>query len=164
MKKIVFLSLACLTLSVFAEQGCRNDIEKTTPTSRFTINDDNTVTDKKTGLTWMRCSLGQTGKDCRGGEIEEYTWEEAIEEVKDNYRGWRLPNRNELSSIVELSCFDPAINTEVFPNTAADNYYWSSSLYASNGSNAWVVDFDSGDTYDSEKDESSYIRLVRAGQ
>jgi len=34
--------------------------------SKFTVNANGTVTDKKTKLMWMQCSIGQSGSDCSG--------------------------------------------------------------------------------------------------
>ncbi|MFI3195613.1 MAG: hypothetical protein QX195_07310, partial [Methylococcaceae bacterium] len=47
----------------------------TTPTSDFTDNGDGTVTHQQTGLTWMRCALGQTwtGTTC-SGTIKRYPY------------------------------------------------------------------------------------------
>ena len=38
---------------------------------------------------------------------------------------WRVPNRNELASIVESRCHSPAINGEVFPATPLE-WFWTS--------------------------------------
>jgi len=66
------------------------------------------VTDAKTGLMWMTCSIGQdwNGGSC-SGEAEEFLWSEAVSLAKDkNYAGysdWRLPTRDELHSIVSCT-------------------------------------------------------------
>jgi hypothetical protein len=68
----------------------------------------NTIYDKSTNLTWMRCSLGQrwTGNGC-AGQAKEYTWQQATNLAKkQRYAGkndWRLPTRMELHSIVYCS-------------------------------------------------------------
>lgn len=62
MKKIYMLSLITFfTLNSLAfAQECRTDIDKTAPDSRYELlNDGKEVRDKKTGLIWQRCSLGQ---------------------------------------------------------------------------------------------------------
>ncbi len=162
MKKTAILMACCLIGSAHAAQTCQSGVAATAPASHFTVNADNTVTDNTTGLTWMRCSLGQTGSDCIGGSALKYTWAAALNEVINNYSGWRLPNINELSSIVELKCTAPAINITVFPNTQSD-FYWSSSPYAgSNGSVIGIYFFQGGDSYNN-KDERYYVRLVRGG-
>jgi hypothetical protein len=57
----VFLMLTLAFLSsAAAAQTCNKAIVATTPDARFTVRNDGTATHKPTGLTWMRCSLGQT--------------------------------------------------------------------------------------------------------
>ncbi len=117
---IVFLLLSSVS-PVFAVP--------TTPTSDFTDNGDGTVTHQQTGLTWMRCSLGQTwtGTDCSGTALT-YTYATAKKQTANfaGYSDWRLPNIAELQTIVERDNVAPAINTELFPNTP-NNAFWSSS-------------------------------------
>ncbi len=66
------------------------------------------VTDTKTGLMWMACSIGQewSGGYCNG-EPEEYFWSEAVnlanEKTYANYSDWRAPTRDELDSIVDCT-------------------------------------------------------------
>lgn len=163
MNKLTLLTALCLTLSANAAQTCNNDIMATTPVSHFTINADNTVTDNTTGLTWMRCSLGQTGSDCSSDSAKSYTWAEALNEVAKNHNGWRLPNIKELASIVEFKCYDPIINTTIFPNTQS-NTYWSSSPYAFLKNYVWGIDFGRGGTEYYNKSTHGVMRLVRNEQ
>ncbi len=160
-KLILLVLLSVLSLAANAAQTCADDIIATS--GPFTVNTDNTVTDTATGLTWMRCSLGQSGSDCSEGVAKRYTWSAALNEVANNYSGWRLPNIKELNSIVELKCFDPAINTTIFPNT--QNNYLSSSpfgIYSHNNSVS-VISFYDGNYGLLQKNRSIYVRLVRGG-
>jgi len=79
------------------------------------------------------------------------------------YSDWRVPNITELKSIVHLGVFNPAIDTEYFPNTDARGY-WSSSPYANYSNYAWGVYFNYGDDDDYNRNVTSSLRLVRSGQ
>ena len=118
-------------------------------------NGDNTVTDTVTGLMWQQST------------DEKMEWETAISHCEGlmlaGYDDWRLPNRRELSSIVDYSTYSPAINTTYFPDTLS-SYYWSSTTNAYNADYAWNVYFDDGDGYSSSKLGSYYARAVRGGQ
>lgn len=139
----------------------------TTPTSDFIINKDGTVTHKTTGLTWMRCAMGQkwTGSTC-SGSTSIYSYDQAIVLTRTfaGHNDWRLPNIAELHTIVERESHSPAINTALFPNTLND-YFWSSSPYAYDSELAWIVHFNYGsDYYDYDRYNSHAVRLVRGGQ
>ncbi len=169
MQKQLLFSALCLTLSANAAQTCKSNIQATTPDSRFTTTAE-TVTDTKTGLMWMRCSLGQSGNACSGGSAGSYNWQQALASAAaantanlGGHNDWRLPNIKELASIAELRCYDPAINLTIFPNTPSSGY-WSSSPYAYNNYNAWGVYFYSGNDSNYYKDTSYFVRLVRGGQ
>ena len=167
---IVLTMLIILPAVVTAEVMCENRnpaVPITTPTSDFVLHNDGTVTHTPTGLMWMRCSLGQTwdGANCTGS-ASSYTWADALQAAQNTpfagYADWRLPNFRELASIVERSCFDPAINAAVFPNTPPVDIFWSSSPYAYfSGGHAWVVNFDSGHVGDNFKSNTLRVRLVR---
>jgi hypothetical protein len=97
-----------------------------TPTAQRYILSGPEATDKTTGLTWSRCSAGQRwdGNTC-AGTVSTYSRAEADIYVKSQ-TGWRLPTTEELNSILERSCVDPAIDSLAFPATPAD-WYWSDS-------------------------------------
>jgi Protein of unknown function (DUF1566) len=77
---------------------------------------------------------------------------------------WRLPEQEELRSIVHNGRVSPSIDVAYFPNTQS-NYFWSSSVVANDPSDAWFVYFsDGGYGYNSGKSVSYYVRLVRSGQ
>jgi hypothetical protein len=148
-----------------ADQKCKNSIIATSPDSDFIINDDGTVTQKKTSLMWMRCNPGQKwdGSTCTG-TAATFTWREALEtadlEKFAGYADWRLPNKNELESIVAENCILPAVNTKVFPATQTE-FHWTSTPYAGLGTGAWSVDFGYAVVTATEKSGKLYIRLVR---
>ncbi|MFP8778002.1 DUF1566 domain-containing protein [Hydrogenophaga sp. RWCD_12] len=91
-------------------------------TSRFVPNGSEAL-DTESGLTWSRCSVGQTwsGSTCVG-DASLLTHEEALAMAPD---GWRLPNAKELASLVDWGCSVPAIDRTVFPATTPAPY-WSS--------------------------------------
>ena len=76
---------------------------------------------------------------------------------------WRVPDIEELRSIVDYSRIDPSIDTDYFPNTRSSGY-WSASPYASNSSYAWRLYFYDGYDFHNGRYHSNYVRLVRVGQ
>lgn len=163
----LILSMACAT--AVCAQNCNNAIVATTPTSRFVDNGNGTVTDIATGLTWKRCSEGQiwNGTTCTGSATT-LAWQGALQAGNDavfaGTSDWRLPNKNELASLVENQCNSPAINEAVFPATPSSSHFWSSSPYAGGSDDAWGVGFGSGGVGYDRKYGELYLRLVRGGQ
>ncbi len=140
---------------------------ETTPSSRFTINGNGTVTDKQTGLIWARCPEGQSGSSCESGSATGYNWQSALDHADSSglagENDWRLPNIKELGSIIERACYLPAINLHVFPNVSA-SLFWTSSPEINNSNNTWVVDFSTGfDRNIDDRSSSRVVRLVRGG-
>jgi hypothetical protein len=74
---------------------------------------------------------------------------------------WRVPNIRELGTLVELQCFQPSINSAVFPNTP-NRPVWSSSPYLpAPDFYTWQVDFQNGSIYSDDRTKTKYLRLVR---
>ncbi|MCP4697990.1 MAG: DUF1566 domain-containing protein [Gammaproteobacteria bacterium] len=151
-------------------QTCRDDIIPATPDNEFAINADGTVTHQRTRLIWERCSWGQSGANCESGSATTHTWQEALNQAvaanSKTHKGhtdWRLPNKNELASLAERRCYNPVINTTVFPATPSSSF-WSSSPYAYGSSYAWNVSFNSGYVFNGGKSGTRFVRLVRGGQ
>jgi Protein of unknown function (DUF1566)/EF hand len=105
----------------------------------FVDNGDGTVTDRATGLMWMKLDSGAIGG--AGEHDGKLNWQEALRWAEDlTYAGhddWRLPNAKELQSIVDYTrspdtTKSPAIDP-VFKSTAIRNeggkkdyaHYWT---------------------------------------
>ncbi len=170
-KTKLLLSLLLIGLLVVNDsqaQTCSANIALNTPTSDFTPNGDGTATHAKTGLTWMRCSLGQTwsGATCTGNAAT-HNWKSAMDTAQSTvfagFSDWRIPNLKELVTIAELGCHDPSINETVFPATSSTGF-WSSTPSSSFSGFVWFVNFNNGGDNAGGKDFTYRIRLVRAGQ
>lgn len=161
---LLFLSLPYSGLSM--AQTCDPSMTTEVTNSHYTLNNDGTVMDKKTNLTWMRCALGQTWKsDNTCSDVPRLVqWDTALETAKStSFAGrsdWRIPTQEELQSLVEKGCEDPAINITAFPNVAPSSVYWSSTPVTDLSSGAWVVNFFDGDDYWSYKYDYEAVRLV----
>jgi len=144
---------------------------------RFVDNNNGTVTDKLTGLIWLKegqCLSFYSG-DPTGANIRP--WAEAIEaanKLASGYCGlndgskagdWRLPNVNELNSLQDRGRYYPSlpINCPLTASTTL-SYYWSSTTYAGYVNYAWVVHFYYGAVYGYNKSDGNYVRCVRGGQ
>ena len=159
------LAAVCVLLSnTVAYAQCQPDIPASTPSERFEVPGDGTVRDKQTGLIWKRCLQGLSGADCSQGSVFSGSWEQALQQAEAN-PGWRMPNIKELHSIVEEQCYNPAINTQIFPGQNA-SLVWSSSPDASYTKFAWIVNFYDGGTSTGHpyRTNALRVRLVRSGQ
>lgn len=136
---------------------------ETTPTSRFEINrTDGTAFDSKTKLTWKICAEGQSYSDghCTGN-ASEFSWADAVQNFGDKGDGWRLPNVDELNSIIAVNCLYPSVNIAIFPDTPLSDF-WSASSYVSD--TAWFVNFSYNNSSAYSTTNTDYVRLVRGKQ
>lgn len=119
----------------------------------FTDNGDDTISDSSTDLMWVKT------------ETSRVTWEVALSYCEGlthaTYTNWRLPNRNELESLVDYSKnTSPPIDTTFFPNTISETY-WTSTVHPSLVSSVQMVQFVIGNVIGIAKNESHYFRCVR---
>ncbi len=135
--------------------------------SRYVIQGD-TVYDKKSDLTWARCSVGQRWKEGAGcvGVIKEYTFDEAQSQGSGE---WRVPSKDELVTLIDHRKADakqkPTIDEEAFPDMdEAKLVYWSSTPDGASG--GWGVGFADGFVGNGYglRSHSNAVRLVRGGQ
>jgi hypothetical protein len=161
-----------------AERDKRKSLEANS--DNFIDNKNGTVSFKSNGLMWQKCSVGQTwnGETCIG-EDKKMSWDDAMK-LSNSFAGyddWRLPTKEELMTLVYcsdgrytkqgfiicenyLSVNQPTINLNYFPNTHND-WYWSSSSYTNNASNAWLINFIYGESNYGYKSGNNFVRLVR---
>jgi hypothetical protein len=154
--------------NVTAAQAVNTNITNDWPDSRYTVHGNGTVTDTVTGLMWRQCSVGQSGNDCSVGSATKHTWQAALQlagtDATAGYRDWRLPNKNELSSIVALDRYDPSINAFVFPNTSITRY-WTSTAGRGSDRFGWLVSFVYGaEVGNLPRYWEGRVRLVRSAQ
>ena len=96
------------------------------PSPRFTDNGNQTVTDNLTGLMWT--------KDAN--PLGNYTdWQSALDYVQTLNTGghtdWRLPDINELKSLVDYSQYNPPLPLGNPFTNVQSGVYWSSTTCAS---------------------------------
>ncbi len=134
-----------------AADNCAGNLPPRSPSSEFTaVEGGSVVHHQPTGLEWQRCPAGMewNGDTC-SGSAKTMDWQAALQYAAER-DGWRLPNINELRSIVERCRTGPAVNQAVFPETGSVQYYSSSparraartDLYKMGG--VWTVDFEQG--------------------
>lgn len=107
------------------------------PAPRFSIQGEG-VLDRLTGLVW-RCAASLAP--------EGMTWHEALAAVArlntGNEAYWRLPNINELESLVDCSAANPALPLD-HPFARIQDVYWSSTTSLYEPDWAWVLYLDKG--------------------
>ena len=131
-------------------EGCDSD--------RFTcLFGDTVVRDNETGLVWDR-----------DPDIGDRNWTSAISHCAlrevGNRKGWSLPMREQLSSLVDTSNSRPALPTDhPFPD-GIRALYWSASTDVLNPHNAWLVDIAEGGVLSIFKNGTLRAWCVRGDQ
>ena len=96
---------------------------------------------------------------CDGKNVDYATAEKACAALGE---GWRLPTRQELESILDLTRHKPAIDTARFPDTKSD-WYWTSTPCAWSPDYAWFVSCCDGHVdFVLRGDDSCCVRAVRS--
>ncbi len=139
--------------------------------SRTLIANGNEVTDTKTGLIWSRCTLGQVWKKGKGcvGKIEFLKRKEAEALARSLGNGWRLPNIDELLTLVEKRCQSPMLNAKFFGKvqdmTQEGAHYLSASIYLEGDEVMptlfYTIDFMNGSVDAHTRGFIGAVRLVR---
>jgi hypothetical protein len=146
------------------------------PNPRFTNNGNGTVTDNLTGLIWL------TNANCWGA----VNWATALANANGLANGacgltdgsvagdWRLPNRFEMQSLLDLGFSGPAVSNTAGTGKWAENdpftgvqtfvHYWTSTTSASNTPNAWVVYLNDGGVSSFGRSLNRNVWPVRGGQ
>ncbi|MBI1388392.1 MAG: DUF1566 domain-containing protein [bacterium] len=105
----------------------------------FADNGDGTVTDRATGLTWMK-----------DDSVTTMNWEDALAYAESleyaGYTDWRLPNTKELQSIVDYTHSPNAVDAanrgpaidSIFNLTETESWFWTSTTHNDNGFGVYV--------------------------
>ncbi len=160
-----------------AGTGQDGEIQAGSPRS-FTDNLDGTVKDNATCLMWEKHGDDDSIHDYGN----TYTWTDAVG-VKiatlnstsfAGHTDWRVPNRFELDTLLDLGTTGPATysaynNECAFGNCAIDvcsctanSIYWTSTSNRASPAYAWSLNFSAGDTTVLSKTEPARIRAVRS--
>jgi len=135
------------------------------PSPRFTDNLDGTLTDNLTGLIWLKDG-GCYGPTAWLGALA------AVDRLQDGLCGlsdgsipgsWRMPNRNELLSLLYDGSGLPLVHPFTKPEEPS-GYYWSSTTYPFIPTTAWIVRmFQDGYQDRSVKADTNLVIAVRSG-
>lgn len=131
----------------------------------FEMLSNSVVRDQATGLVWQRCANGQTPSSgvCQGSPTT-VSWSTAIGYCEGlNLEGysWRLPNAQELHSIVETDRPADAIDPIVFFGNGSFGYWTSTAVPSDPVGTAFVVDFAYGTHgYGSKTTNQAAVRCV----
>ncbi len=121
------------------------------PSPRFQVSHGEVI-DRLTNLCWSQIA------DLSG----PLNWQQAMVAVAQQEQGWRLPNINELESLVDCSTHSPALSAG-YPFKALRDVYWSSTTSLYEPDWAWALYLNKGAVGVGQKMQVKfYVWTVRA--
>ena len=135
--------------------------------AEFTRNIRGVVSDSDTKLKWQDNYETSVYHDESGYQIKKANWHDALvycnELILDGNSDWRLPNMNELMSLIDHSQFKTKINSIFEYYNDKDSYddvFWSSTTYITHTDKAWGIGFAHGEDRKYNKEKSYFVRCV----
>lgn len=175
---LIILLSACSDADIFGKQ--EQSIVYNTSSGRVPVNDTITVTAAATGLitdqdngvitySSSNNSVATVNSTTGGvtGVVTGLSWQQSLNQVNiinngSDYAGfndWRLPNIEELRSLVNRNRQSPNINSTTFSNVDNVNY-WSNTPHK-NSNSAYSIHFNYGDDAINLRNDNAKARLVR---
>jgi len=117
------------------------------PGVRFVDHSDGTVTDQLTGLVWLKDAACLAPTDWPSALTAANQLASGACGLSDGSRAgqWRMPNVNELESLVDVSQANPALSAgHPFTHVNLSSAYWSSTTYMALTTNAMAIRFSDG--------------------
>ena len=109
---------------------CSSVLDMGTPVA-MVLDAQGSALDAQEGLRWYRCSAGQrfSNEQCVG-EALHMSRQEALDYATEFAaragQAWRLPSLDEVKTLKQTQCHNPAIDTRIFPSILVTNYWTSS--------------------------------------
>lgn len=121
--------------------------------------------------TWLNNDAATNGGDkgtadggnCLDSRCDTESYIAALNQAQTcGYKDWRLPRRDELSTIVDFSIPHPGptIASKYFPNTDP-NAYWTATPFGPHESGVWAWRFDHGYDFVEQKNKALHVLAVR---
>jgi hypothetical protein len=149
---VFFLNGEVGNLAKSYPSNCAIAVRGSQTANNFVDNGNETVSDTAFGLMWQKTS------------VPDKNWRQALAYCESlelgGYTDWRLPDRNELHSIVDYTRRNPSINITYFPDTPSSTF-WSSTTQLPNPAEAFIVFFEDGYSDGVNKDLLTHVRAVR---
>lgn len=140
---------------------------RTLPAS-FTFSDGvRVIHDINTGLYWeVKSPVEEDANYC----LDQYSFQEALMEYPEKlncikyggYEDWRMPNKDELRSILDYGLKEIAIDTKLFENCQIGDY-WTKNVYKLQPYFGWAIFFGFGSGIAKSMDTKRYVMVVRGG-
>jgi len=140
--------------------------------------DGETVRDLRTALTWEKLTDDGSIHD----KDNLHTWGFAFAKTEDlntdpcfaGFCDWRVPNRFELETLLNMEFIGPAVSPPFDTACAAScalptcsctglGAHWTSTSYADDPGSAWVIEFYAGQAATAGKTAEFRVRAVRGG-
>ncbi|RZB30528.1 MAG: hypothetical protein SRB1_02808 [Desulfobacteraceae bacterium Eth-SRB1] len=151
-KSLILIPVLCCLLFSVLNSNAAND--------RFQDHRDGTITDRRTGLMWSKNTDPAAGS---------FNWFQAVDAVAGlnakkycGYRDWRLPDVNELASLVDRSIYAPSL-PRGHPFLNIKVWYWTGTTTADHSNHAWRIYFFLGNIdYGHKQHMLNHVWPVRA--
>jgi hypothetical protein len=128
------------------------------PVDRFELQ-EKTIHDHLTGLVWSQ--------DANIGTFP-CTWQESFQQIaglnQEQYGGyddWRLPNRNELRSLISYQARKPALPDDLPAINVFLGWYWTSTTAAIHPAHAWSIHLEGARMFYGRKNQYQLFWPVR---
>jgi len=126
-------------------------------------NGDGTVTDPVAKLTWVKRPHTDLPVHFRNTMNFRARREACAGLNFAKHKDWRQPTLKELFSRSDHTKFNPAVNTNMFPDIKPE-WYGTSDTYAGDKSCCWCVSFYNGNEHNDYKAYDVYVWPVRSSQ